>query len=552
MKRLVSGRTHPSDRTLTAIVLAVLALAAALLVAACSAVRPADHTGPALPDTVGIDTGKVQGNGDNGSRLFQGIPYAAAPVGALRWQPPAAAANWDGVRDATRPGARCPQAATGHGLLPVDLAGTATEPVAEDCLFLNVRTPASSAEDRLPVLVWIHGGSFTGGSGSAYDAKRLAAQGIVVVTVNYRLGTLGFLAHPAVDADGSGGDYGLLDQQAALRWVQRNIGAFGGDPAQVTIAGESAGGISVCGHLAAPGSAGLFRSAVLESGACDATVPATTARRSSLEYAAALGCADPGTAAACLRALPAERLVAQPVSYPITLGHIAYGNGPWLVSGGSALPENPADAIRAGRAARVPVLSGTTRDEMRMAVYLGFETQGKTIGAENYEAVLAAVGGDPAQVRREYPVGQYPSPTSGFAAAMTDAWVCDVNSQADARAAAAPAYTFEFAEAAPFPRSTSFPMGAYHTAELPYLFDVADLPVAFDARQTALANQVVSYWANFVRAGNPNGAGLPEWPRAGEGRLLSLAAAGSTVSASFAADHHCGFWERQPLPGANG
>jgi carboxylesterase type B len=195
--------------------------------------------------------GLVRGVTATDYRFFAGIPYAAPPVGPLRWQPPAPVQPWSGLRDATRPGARCIQ----------DIAGDMdrNHATGEDCLTLNVWTPPSS-KDAKPVLVWIHGGGFVNGSGEVYDARRLASRGdIVVVTLNYRLGALGFLAHPALGPAGQVGNYGLADQQAALRWVRDNIANFGGDPGKVTVAGESAGGMSVCDHLVAPGSAGLFR-----------------------------------------------------------------------------------------------------------------------------------------------------------------------------------------------------------------------------------------------------------------------------------------------------
>ena len=221
-------------------------------------------------------------------RLFAGIPYAAPPVGPLRWQPTRnRAAPWPGVRDATGFGPRCMQDLGGDLEL-----GRQTD---EDCLSLNVWTPRADSQQPRPVMVWIHGGAFINGSGGIYDARRLAARGdIVVVTINYRLGALGFLAHPALGAPGQVGNYGLADQQAALRWVRDNIAAFGGDPGKVTIAGESAGGMSVCDHLVAPGSRGLFRAAIIQSGPCQAQVALPDAQNAlSVDYAADAGCADP-------------------------------------------------------------------------------------------------------------------------------------------------------------------------------------------------------------------------------------------------------------------
>ncbi|MEV6767247.1 carboxylesterase family protein [Nocardia sp. NPDC051030] len=519
--------------------LSVLALAA--VVAASATGCAASNSTAADTTTVTVDTGSLKGREDGEARLFQGIPYAAAPVAERRWQPPASAAHWDGVRDATSPGARCMQAPDGHGLLPVNLAPASTpEPTNEDCLFLNVRTPAKAADSPLPVMVWIHGGSFSGGSGAAYDTTRLSEQGIVTVTLNYRLGSLGFLAHPDLDTDGTGGNYGLMDQQAALRWVQRNIAVFGGDPAKVTIAGESAGGVSVCGHLAAPGSAGLFRAAVMQSGPCGFAVPHQVAVDTSAAYATSLGCT--ANVADCLRKVPADKLAATPVNFPVWYGHMSAGTGYWLLQGGSVLPEHP--AVAATRAT-VPVLIGTNRDEMRMGVYLGFESQHQTLGAAAYSAAVASVDKDaPAQ----YPLSAYESPSIGYGAAATDAWVCDVNTMARQFPATTPVFAYELADSAPFPTTTSFPMGAYHTGELPYLFNVADLPVTLDQQQRQLSDRMIRYWANFIRTGDPNASGLTEWPMATTGSVLSLAAEQTAIDTKFESRHHCGFWTQRPQP----
>ncbi|MBU3751733.1 MAG: carboxylesterase family protein, partial [Mycobacterium sp.] len=276
--------------------------AAALLVltvlAGCGTASP-----PVAADLVGTANGPVRGVAADGYRVFEGIPYAAAPVGPLRWQPPQPPVRWTSPRDATKPGLRCIQDTRvdpDFGL-----------PTNEDCLNLTVWTPAGATpQARRPVMVWIHGGGFLNGSSDIYRARRLVTRGdIVVVTVNYRLGALGFLAHPALAGpDGAVGNYGLADQQAALRWVRDNVAAFGGDPEQVTIAGESAGAMSVCDHLVAPESAGLFRAAIMQSGPCQAQAALPAATRISVDFAARVGCPDPASAARCLRDLPADRL----------------------------------------------------------------------------------------------------------------------------------------------------------------------------------------------------------------------------------------------------
>src|SRR5215469_802584 len=262
-----------------------------------AAVGDASVGGP----VTGTDNGPVRGLAVGAVNEFLGIPYAAPPVGALRWQPPQPAASWSGVRDATRFGPHCPQGAT-----PFGQAST-----SEDCLYLNVFTPShKQAGSHFPVMVWIHGGALITGESNDYDPSALVADGVTVVTINYRLGALGFLAHPALaDANGQSGDYGLMDQQAALRWVQRNIASFGGNPGNVTIFGESAGGLSTLSQVASPQAKGLFERAIVESGSYNLTqAPLPDAEAAGEAFAASAGCAS--QTAACLRSLPVSTILA--------------------------------------------------------------------------------------------------------------------------------------------------------------------------------------------------------------------------------------------------
>ena len=318
----------------------VFALVAAIsMVAACgrdggSPVPVVSTAAASDPAVVTTAAGVVRGAVTPDLRFFGGIPYAAPPVGDLRFALPVPAQPWPGIRDADRPGARCMQDPQG------DLEmGRNT---SEDCLSLNVWTPAGGQSGaRLPVMVWIHGGAFINGSAGIYHAERLVTRGgIIVVTLNYRLGALGFLAHPEL-----GNNFGLADQQLALHWVRDNIAAFGGDPDKVTIAGESAGGMSVCDHLVAPASTGLFRAAIIQSAPCQAQVARPEAEASSLAYARAVGCPDPGRAATCLRALPVDKL-RKPVWY-YHIGDDAL-SGP--VTGTTLLPLDPMRAIESGSA----------------------------------------------------------------------------------------------------------------------------------------------------------------------------------------------------------
>ncbi|BBY55021.1 carboxylesterase family protein [Mycobacterium koreense] len=489
---------------------------------------------------VGTESGPVRGVVEADHRLFAGIPFAAPPVGPLRWQPPRAPAPWTEVRDATRPGPACIQDLTGAG--------------REDCLTLNVWTPVRRAAQRRPVLVWIHGGGFINGHGDIYGARRLAARGdIVVVTLNYRLGALGFLAHPALGPHGRVGNYGLLDQQAALRWVRDNISHFGGDPAKVTIAGESAGAMSVCDHLVAPASAGLFRSAIIQSGPCHAQVDIDTGERISETFAADLGCGgpdgDPQDIARCLRALPADRLATSPWYVHIDTHSLT---GP--VTGTAVLPVDPVDGFAAGRGARVPVLVGSNHDEFTMFAALTYRRTGATLTAAEYPAALArTMGDDAAAVRAQYPPARHGGSVSlAFSAAVGDhVFACVANRMAEALAAhPPPVYAYEFADPhPPAPQGLAgipFPLGASHALEVGYLFDIAGLPAPSPA-QRRLADQMIDYWTRFVITGDPNGPGQPRWPaftdRTGGARWMSLRPDGSRVITDFAADHQCGFWD---------
>lgn len=529
---MLTGR---SDRRRTLLFRLVTAVLLIVPVGACSApAGPATVAAPGLDDgLVHTADGPVRGEIAEGYRLFQGIPYAAAPTGPLRWQPPQPVASWDEPRDGSRPGPRCIQST-------VTDPGTGQDD-SEDCLTVNVWSPAG-AVDR-PVLVWIHGGGFANGSGDMYDAHRLVVAGdIVVVTLNYRLGALGFLAHPALGT----GNYGLADQQAALRWVQRNITAFGGDPQRVTLSGESAGAMSVCDHLVAPGSAGLFRAAILQSGPCQAQGELDHARRISLDYAAGVGCPDQATAADCLRRLPAEELQGVP-AYAGIGGNAVTGP----VTGTPELPTAPTDVAANPERSRVPVLIGTNRDEFTLFLALEYLRTGQLPDAAGYRGELAELfGADAPAVAARYPADRYDgSVPLAYAAAITDsAFACVADRMATDLAVDAPVYAYEFDDrTAPAPeplRQVPFPVGASHALEVRYLFDVGGAPPPNPA-QRALADQMIGYWTSFVRDGRPHGDGAAHWPavrRGASGPHLSLRLGGNRVSTDFAAEHQCDFW----------
>ena len=509
-------------------VLGALLLAAALI-GGCSAPAPVD------PAVVGTAAGPVRGSVQDGYRLFQGIPYAAAPVGPMRWQPPAAPPPWRTVRDAINPGVRCIQ--------DVEVDPDYGRPTGEDCLNLSVWTPhGATPTTPRPVMVWIHGGGFLNGSSDIYNARWLATRGnIVVVTVNYRLGALGFLAHPALGPEP--GNYGLADQQAALRWVRDNIAGFGGDPQKVTIAGESAGAMSVCDHLVAPESDGLFRAAIMQSGPCQAQAALPAAERISVGYGAEAGCADAATAQACLLALPVERLQDGPVYARLGSSVLS---GP--VTGTSRLPVAPATAAAAGPTAAVPVLIGTTADEFTPFVGLTYLRDHRL---KPYPTLMKdAFGVHSPAVTARYPLSRYDGSAGlAYAAAVTDGmFACPVDAMASGLAQRMPVYAYEFNDRyAPVPeplRHTPYTPGAGHALELRYLFDMGGAP-QLDRAQRTLAEQMIDYWSSFVTDGAPAVDGLPVWPQLNpeEPQRMSLELGTPVITSDFAKRHQCGFWD---------
>lgn len=500
--------------------------ATAVVIAGCGHGETAAIDVPADPAVARVSDGAVRGTVSIDHRYFAGIPYAAPPVGPLRWQPPAPVAEWSGFRDATQPGPRCTQD-TSTDIDP--------RPTSEDCLTLNVWTPPP-AGTRKPVLVWFHGGSFLNGSGDIYDSRRLTNRDVVVVTVNYRLGALGFLAHPGLGPES--GNFGLADQQFALRWVRDNIAAFGGDPDRVTIAGESAGGMAVCDHLVAPGSAGLFSAAIIQSGPCHTQLDLSAARRASEQYAAELGCPDPAAAVQCLRSLPADRF-----RKPLLYGHFGTERLSGPVTGTAVLPQDPVTAMLEGRAARVPVMINTTADEFNLFAALQ-ALRGRALDAAAYPELLGeAFGPHAAAVAAQYPPQRYGGSVAlAYSAAVTAAdFACVADRMADALADR-PVYASEFGDRdAPAPeplRAAPFPIGAAHSLELRYLFDVGGAPPPSPAQQR-LSDQMIDYWARFVATGSPGG----DWPRRSERReWWWLAPEGNRVITDFAQKHQCAFW----------
>ncbi|MFH8804227.1 carboxylesterase/lipase family protein [Streptomyces sp. NPDC017936] len=512
------------------------------------------------PDTLVVrtDQGWVRGAAvRDGGRVFHGIPFAAPPTGVLRWRPPRPAAPWPGTRDATAPAHPCPQLPLtllpdGGPVLPGESNRTGS--TVEDCLYLNVWTPARSSGRRLPVLVWLHGGANAYGAGSDYDGAALAARGVVVVTVNYRLGALGFLSHPALSAesaDHASGDYGLMDQQAALHWVRRTIGAFGGDRNRVTLGGQSAGSADTCLHIASPTAKGLFHRAIQQSGACaggGGLTPLTLdeAERRGNGFAASVGCTDPTTAAHCLRAVPTTELIRATGTGTASLW--APNTGPPI------LPRPPDTAWAEGRVNAVPTLSGSTHDEYRYftALYVDL-LGGGPLTPDSYAALIRLQYGNRAgAVLQTYPASAYPSPDLAYSAVGTDQrFACPARADSRLYGARAPVHAYEFADpqAPPFIPAPHTPQGAFHASELAYLFPTEALAPLTPA-QRRLSATMTAYWARFAATGDPNAPGTPPWPRhtAAGDRIQVLAPERVGPTTGFAADHHCSFWDPSPVP----
>jgi para-nitrobenzyl esterase len=504
--------------------------AAGIFVAAGQWSAMADETSRPSPDVVATSRGPVRGVLAGDHRAFWGIPYASA----ARFTAPQPAAAWTKLRDATTAGPSCAQAQGNEVGIPS---------TTEDCLNLNVFTPAGTAGHHLPVMVWIHGGSFKYGAGSMYDAGQLAAANkLVVVTINYRLGLLGSLAHPALDdADGTirSGTYGLQDQQAALRWVRDNAPAFGGDPHNITLAGESAGAYNTCAQLASPSAAGLFQRAVMQSAPCGQTWATSRqdGRARAIAVADKLGCGTATDIAGCLRSADITALLKVTEEYPIT---------PPVV-GGPVLPLDPTQALKTGRFHRIPVIQGINHDEYHLMVAGTEIITGHVLTAEDYQAqIRSEFGGNADKVLAAYPLSHFASPALAMAAVKTDheyAYGAALTNALFSKYV--PTYGYELAEQntpwlVGLPRP-SFALGAYHLLDVAFLFQVTFIE-PLNAQQQALGRNLGAYWAAFARTGSPNPAGLPQWPRYDGSRYTQSLASTGIGGTDFRADHHYDLW----------
>lgn len=492
---------------------------------------------------VRVESGRLAGVELGDLRVFKGVPYAAPPVGDLRWRPPRRPSHWTGVRRADRFGADCMQhraAAPGYGKL-------GSPPPSEDCLTLNVWAPTRLTRLRLPVMVWIYGGGYVVGSGSQpqYDGAQLARRGVVLVTINYRLGRFGFFAHPALRReapDEALGNYGIMDQLAALAWVRRNIGAFGGDPQNVTIFGESAGASFVSSLLVSPRSKGLFQKAIIESKRSHWNFPRLrtrgpdgkpSAEEDGVAFAQAAGLADP--TAAQLRALPAETVLgtddldasrrAAILRSAGRTGGAAALQAIAPIIDGQILRGDVEDEFAAGHVARVPIMLGTNTDESN--VFPGLRDDPALALARFGPALeLLLKLYDPAGSRNRADVA---------ADIMTGAFFQEPYRELARSSAAArnPTYLYRFGYVAEQLRPA---LGVRHGGEIIYVFGVAPGMKPLSAGDEATGAVVRSYWTNFARTGNPNGPGLPVWPRFTASRQATLDFTNNGVAAKIDLD----------------
>lgn len=512
-----------------------------------------------------VSQGKLNGTLENGMLSFKGIPYARPPVGNLRYTAPQPAGSWEGTLEAKEFGGSCIQPQSTFG------ASESTE----DCLYLNVYPP-ENADGNNAVMVWIHGGAFETGSGDSYVPSGLIKQDAVVVTLNYRLGVLGFLSHPDLaseDPDGYSGSWGLLDQQLALQWVQDNIASFGGNPDNVTIFGESAGGASVMAHVVSPAATALFHKAIVQSGAYTGTQPSQAdieAAGDAFYQGLTPGCND----IACIRSLDAATI--QSAQAAAGLSFVPSRRG-------DVLPQSISTALATGSYNKVPMITGSNLDEWRLFVAIGELTRIQAFiagGATPADAVMqamlkpadyaneiastlglpsaAAAGG----IEAEYPLSDYANNTSiALSAVGTDAiFACNTLGQSAQLVPTSEnaVYVYEFVDQdAPkiIPEGNTFDLGAAHAFEIQYVFNdrqsraaaLADGGRGMTGAQLDLADAMTGYWAQFAKTGDPNssmGTGV-NWPTLNSGGgILKLDPSGivTQTTAEFSASHHCDFW----------
>jgi para-nitrobenzyl esterase len=466
----------------------------------------------------GLVRGLIVGNADD-IQLYRGIPYAAPPVGELRWRPPQPAQQWQGVRECFAFGAAAPQHPVALGTMFPGM--TLQAKTNEDCLYLNVWAPARRGSEPLPVMVWIHGGGYVFGADSQglYDGANLARRGVIVVGMNYRLGPLGFLAHPQLTAESphaASGNYGILDQVEALKWVQRNIGAFGGDPARVTIFGESAGGNSVYALLMSPLAKGLFQRAIAQSGATltfahikQSHYGYRPAEAAGVEFAKKCGAAEGPGQLAALRAMSADALLKAtagfdaPRSLEFRSDRLRFGP----VVDGWVIPDDPMTLFEKGRVNGVPLIVGANADEgslFTMSTPLPKR-------AEEYQELLEKSFGKSAAagIASLYPASHLRQSVADLMGDYLFVAPCRYVART-MQQAKNPVYLYHFAHPTPGPMGKL--LGAHHGAEIVFAFDNLQLAPKYSPADAHIRDAMIGYWVQFAATGNPNKSGLPEWP----------------------------------------
>jgi para-nitrobenzyl esterase len=461
------------------------------------------------PTLVQTDKGPVQGIVVGHTREFLGVPFAAPPTGPLRWKPPQPAAAWTAPLDAGKKGPECAQLA--------ELSSTPDPTSSEDCLTLNVWTPATPAATPAPVMVWIFGGGFVLGNGGdpAYDGQVLSeATGAVIVTLNYRLGPFGFLALDALVTEDpshpSSGMYGFEDQRAAMTWVKTNIAAFGGDPSQVALFGESAGGISTCLHLISPPSDGLFQRAMIESGPCDAAGQTlATSEAQGAMLATAVGCTDPSTLLTCMRAASSSSIL---TALPLSPDFVAASGATWFpIVDGLNITAQPPTLFAAGSFSKVPTLLGTNKNEGSLFFLLG--GLNPTTDAEAQAIFEEIYPGEGAAIEAQYPSSAYGGSAD---AAAIDAFgdgifVCPTRRAARALSSAGvPVYLYQFTHAVTSELGAG--LGVFHSSEIPFVWGNPYLGITLDAQEKQLSTEMMGYWFQMAASADPTGKGAFAWP----------------------------------------
>jgi para-nitrobenzyl esterase len=509
---------------------------------------------------------------------FLGIRFGSPPVGALRFAPPVAPAAVSGTVNATSFGSPCPQNASPFG----------TASTNEDCLFLNVYVPGGSvsAKNNLPVMVFFYGGAFVDGEGSLYDPTNMAVQGnTIVVTINYRLGILGYMASAALSAEsanGVSGNYGFEDQLLALQWVKQNIGAFGGNSNDVTIFGESAGGFSVCAAIVSPKGAGLFERAITESGPCAVPLPTLAgAQASGANIVSALDCGASTNAetVACLRNASVDAILAEQANITSAASLLSLAAFFPNVDG-LLIPQQPILSVALGKYNHVPVIEGTNHDEGRLFVALGFDLNPAvgTITPAEYPTAIQGIaaalvteesgilpttsttastssGSNAKEVNmlsqeilREYPLSNYAGPGEALGAVLTDGiFSCTANISNELFSLSVPTFAYEFNDEnvpTTLLPPVSFPYGATHTDELQFLFTLAGAPSALSSSEQSLATTMKSYWTAFANSASPNSHQAPAWAPfvLATDNVQSLNTPKPAVELNYATEHHCNFW----------